>query len=100
MSYLFLLSKKAICAISNAKYNDYTSKLFHNRNTLTIFQLVKLQTCIVMDKAISNKLTHKIQSYFTKRISGDEYRTRQKNCFKQKYTRTTKRHNLGRVLHL
>ena len=44
-----------------------------------------------MYKAFSNKLPHNIQSYFTKSFSGNEYRTRQKNCFKQKYTRTTKR---------
>ena len=45
----------------------------------------------MMYKALSNKLPNNIQSYFTKIFSGNEYRTRQKNCFKQKYTQTTKR---------
>ena len=88
---IFTKQKKTIRIISNAKYNDHTSKLFCNLNILTIFQLVKLQTCIMMYKAFSNKLPQNIQSYFTKSFSGNEYRTRQKNCFKQKYTRTTKR---------
>ena len=88
---IFARQKKAIRIISNAKYNDHNSKLFHNLNILTIFQLVKLQTCNMMHKAFSNKLPHNIQSYFTNSFSGNEYRTRPKNCFKQKYTRTTKR---------
>ena len=45
---IFTKQKKAIRIISNAKYNDNTSKLFCNLNILTIFQLVKLQTCILM----------------------------------------------------
>ena len=88
---IFTKQKKAIRIISNAKYNDHTSKLFCNLNILTIFQLVKLQTCIMMYKAFSNKLPENIQSYFTKSFSGNEYRTRQKNCLKKKYTQTTKR---------
>ena len=44
-----------------------------------------------MNKAFSSKLPHNIQSYFTQSFSGNEYRTRQNNCFKQKYTQTTKR---------
>ena len=32
----------------------------------------------MMHKALSNKLPHNIQSYFTKSYSGNEYRTRQK----------------------
>ena len=87
MSYLFLLSKKkAICIISNAKYNDHASKLFRNLNILTMFQLVKLQTCMMTYEALGNKLPHNIQSYFTKSFSGNEYRTRQKKCLRQKYT--------------
>ena len=88
---IFTKQNKAIRIISNVKYNDHTSKLFCNLNILTIFQLVKLQTCIMMYKAFSNKLPQNIKSYFTKSFSGNEYRNRQKNCFKQKYTRTTKR---------
>ena len=80
---IFTKQKKAIRIISNAKYNDHTSKLFCNLNILTIFQLVKLQTCIMMYKAFRNKLPQNIQSYFTKSFSGNEYRTRQKNCFKK-----------------
>ena len=56
----FYLAKKAIRIISNAKYNDHTSKLFCNLNILTIFQLVKLQTCIMMHTALSNKLPQNI----------------------------------------
>ena len=44
-----------------------------------------------MYRAFSNKLPHNMQSYFTKSFSGNEYRTRQKNCFKQKYARITTR---------
>ena len=58
---ILIKRKKAIRIISNAKYNDHTSKLFRNLNILTIFQLVKLQTCIMMYKAISNKLPQNIQ---------------------------------------
>ena len=80
MSYLFLLSKKSYSHHSNnnTKYNDHASKLFHNLSILTVFQLVKLQICIVMYKAFSNKLPHNIQSYFNKSFSGNEYRIRQK----------------------
>ena len=83
--------KKFIRIITNATYNDHTSTLFHNLNILTIFQLVKLQTCIMMYKAFSKKLPHNIQSYFAKSFSGNEYRTRQANCLKKIYARTTKR---------
>ena len=48
-----------------------------------MFQLVTLQTCVMMYKAFSNILPHNIQSYFTKRFSGNEYRTRPKKCLKQ-----------------
>ena len=74
----FCYAKKAIRIISNAKYNDHTSKLILNLSILTLFQLVKSQTCIMMYKAFSIKLPHNIQSYFTKSFSGNEYRTRQK----------------------
>ena len=56
---IFLKLKNAIRIIYNAKYNN-TSKLFQNLNILTIFQLFKLQTCIMMYKAFSNKLPHNI----------------------------------------
>ena len=40
---IFTKQKKAIRIISNAKYNDHTSKLFRNLSILTMFQLVKIQ---------------------------------------------------------
>ena len=88
---IFTRQKKAIRIISNVKYNGHTSKLFRNLNILTMFQLVKSQTCIMMYKAFSNKLPQNIQSYLTNSFSGNEYRTRQNKCVKQKYTRRTKR---------
>ena len=76
---IFAEQEKAIRIISNAKYNDHTSKLFHNLSNLAIFQLVKSQTCIVMHGAFRCKLPHTIQSYFTKTFSGNEHRTRRKD---------------------
>ena len=87
----YFFKQKAIHIISNAKYNHHASKLIHNLIILTIFQQVKLQTCMIVYKAFSNKLPLNIQSYSAINLSGNEYRTRQENILRQKYTQATKR---------
>ena len=64
-----------------------------------MFQLVKLQICIMLYKAFSNKLPHNMQSYFTKGFSEMNMEPVKKNSFKKIYTPATKRqyclYNIG-----
>ena len=73
---IFPRQKRLFCIIGNAKYNDHTSKLFHNLNILTIFQIVKLPTGIMMHRAFNNELPHNIQLYFNISSSENEHRIR------------------------
>ena len=85
MSYLFFRAKKAISIIGNAKYNDHTSELLHNLNILTMFQLVKLQTCIVHLVANCHMIYSHIlpKAFLEMNIEPDNKIVSSKNIFEQ-----------------
>ena len=61
----FLDGKKAITISCGAIYLDHTAKLLNDKQLLTIFQILELQTALFRFKAFHKTLPHSQQLHFT-----------------------------------
>lgn len=86
---IFLLQKKAVRIIANADFYAPTNSLFINLNLLKIYDLVDLNTLVVMYKAHHNLLPPFIQELFKRRES--KYSLRGTSVFKKVKVRTNKK---------
>lgn len=84
---VYLLQKRAIRVIHHAGYRDHTNYLFFNAGLLKFYDLVELQTLLVMLKANYKKLPTNLQTMF----NTIENEGRRKGHFKQQFARTTLR---------
>ena len=83
---LTILQKRCIRVINGSCKYAHTSCLFYNLRVLKLSDLVKYMCLIHMYKAFYGKLPTVVQGFFDVR---GIVNTRQANCFKTKYARTT-----------
>ena len=84
---LFLLQKRAIRIVNNSHYRANTAALFYQLKTLKLYDLIKLNTLIVLFKARARALPLKLMSFFSMNTD-NVHTTRQKGNFKELYCRT------------
>ena len=82
---LYLLQRRALRIIYNANYGEHTNVLFINSGLLKFYELVELQTLLVMFKAKTRALPANIQTKFIL----IENEGRRKGHSKQPFARTT-----------
>ena len=73
---IFKLQKRALRIINNADYTSHTKTMFHNLETLNIFDLNKLQTALFMYRFDNNTLPRSFSNYFSKHSDVHNYNTR------------------------
>ena len=90
---LFILQKRAIRIIClNANYKCHTKPLFYQLRSLNVFDIIDLNSLVLMYKAFHNSLPANLLSYFKKVNGSHNHSTRNNNLnFKVRYRRTTKK---------
>ena len=73
---IFKLQKRALRIINKSDYSDHTKTMFHNLNTLNIFDLNKLQTALFMYRFNTNTLPNSFSNFFSKHSDIHNYNTR------------------------
>ena len=84
-----MLQKKALRLVAKVDYLSATKPIFHAFNTLNIYDLIDLNTAIVMYKAFKNVLPTNLQKYFILTGNVHSYNTRQCNHFHTHSRKTT-----------
>lgn len=85
----FLLQKKAIRIVYHSDFYAPTNPIFAASKILKLYDIVNLNTLIVMFMAYNNKLPQKIQNIFEHRES--HYSLRGKQMFRTNIARTNKK---------
>jgi hypothetical protein len=81
LDQLFKLQKKALRIISDSDYQSHTKPMFHNLNTLTIFDINKLQTGLFMYRNTTNNLPNSFSDLLIKHSDIHHYNTRHANNY-------------------
>ena len=76
---LFLLQKKAICVITNSKWNTSTAALFHKLHILPLYQLNDYQVGCFMYLCMNALLSNDFCHTFVKNSDFHSYATRNRD---------------------
>ena len=87
---LYIIQKRDICLCNHLEYRSHTKPAFLKLNTLTIADLVKIKSMVLMYKIYNNLMPSNILSYFCMvHIMSHDHDTRQAGHLKNMYCRTT-----------
>ena len=86
---LYIIQKRAIRICNHLEYRSHTKPAFLKLNTLTIADLVKFKSMVLMYKIYNNLMPSNILSYFCMVHMSHDHDTRQAGHFKNMYCRTT-----------
>ena len=86
---LFILQKRAIRICAKLEYRAHTKPAFLKFNTLSIVDLIKFKSMVIMFKIYHNLMPANTISRFQLVRATHGHNTRQRNNFKRKYCRTT-----------
>ena len=86
---LYILQKRAIRTVFNARIHDHTNLLFLKASALKFFDLVKFKTAQIIYKVNNNLLPNTIKNLFQERDSCRKYVLRGKLRLKQQRVRST-----------
>ena len=86
---LYIIQKRAIRICNHLEYRSHTKPAFLKLNTLTIADLVKFKSMVLMYKIYNNLMPSNILSYFCMVHMSHDHGTRQAGHFKNMYCRTT-----------
>ena len=86
---LYIIQKRAIRICNHLEYRSHTKPAFLKLNTLTIADLVKFKSMVLMYKIYNNLMPSNILSYFCMVLMSHDHDTRQAGHFKNMYCRTT-----------
>ena len=88
---VFILQKRVIRIIKRAAFREPTNPLFIDLQTLKFWELVKLQTLLILYKAHNNLLPYCLQKLF--QVKETKYELRNADTFASAFARTnTKQH--------
>ena len=85
----YIIQKRAIRICNHIEYRSHTKPGFLKLNTLTIADLVKFKSMVLMYKIYNNLMPSNILSYFCMVHMSHDRDTRQAGHFKNMYCRTT-----------
>ena len=85
---LFLIQKRIVRIVAKVDFLEHTKPLIFNLGILNIFDIVKLNSGIIMYKAHKNILPINVQKYFKLNQQIHSHYTRQWESFKTNYRRT------------
>ena len=83
---VFIKQKRLLRIVCRGKRVDHTTPLFYKMHALKLFDLIKLNTAVVMFKAYNNMLPVNLQKLFV-RVEPIR-RTRNVNMFERRFVRT------------
>ena len=86
---LYIIQKRAIRICNHLEYRSHTKPAFLKLNTLTIADLVKFKSMLLMYNIYNNLMPSNILSYFCMVHMSHDHDTRQAGHFKNMYCRTT-----------
>ena len=86
---LYIIQKRAISICNHLEYRAHTKPAFLKLNTLTIADLVKFKSMVLMYKIYNNLMPSNILSYFCMVHMSHDHDTRQAGHFKNMYCRTS-----------
>ena len=86
---LYITQKRDIRICNHLEYRSHTKPAFLKLNTLTIADLVKFKSMVLMYKIYNNLMPSNILSYFCMVHMSHDHATRQAGHFKNRYCRTT-----------
>ena len=79
---LFIIQKKTLRACTNSHFLSHTKNIFHDLNTLNIFDLNKLQTALFMYRYEEKTLPKSFAGFFAKNYEIHNYNTRSASNFR------------------